>query len=79
MEWLDYLQWPAMAVTVAATYLLGSQRPGWREAGFVLFLSSNALWVAWGWHAAAWALVILQFFLAVMNVRGVRKSDDARR
>lgn len=78
MDWLDLLQWPAMAVTVAATYLVGSQRPFRREVGFYLFLSSNALWVAWGWYAAAWALVILQVFLMVMNIRGVRQSDDAR-
>jgi hypothetical protein len=78
MDWLDLLQWPAMAVTIAATYLVGSQRPLRREVGFYLFLSSNALWVAWGWSAAAWALVILQVALAIMNVRGVKRSDDAQ-
>jgi hypothetical protein len=76
MEWLDLMQWPAMAVTVAATYLVASQRARRREVGFGLFLGSNALWIAWGWHAAAWALVILQGFLAVMNVRGLRKNDE---
>jgi hypothetical protein len=76
VDWLDLLQWPAMAVTVVATYLVGSQRPVRREVGFFLFLASNALWVAWGWYAAAWALVILQGFLAVMNIRGARRNDQ---
>jgi hypothetical protein len=76
VDWLDLLQWPAMAVTVAATYLVGSSAAGRREVGFWLFLLSNALWVAWGVQAAAWALVVLQGFLAVMNVRGAKKNDD---
>ncbi|MDX1420854.1 MAG: hypothetical protein R3181_12880 [Rubricoccaceae bacterium] len=77
MDWLDLLQWPAMAVTVAATGLVGTQSATFREWGFWLFLLSNALWVAWGWYAAAWALVVLQVALAVMNVRGARKNDEA--
>lgn len=76
MDWLDLLQWPAMVVTVAATYLVGSKTPTRREWGFYLFLMSNALWVAWGWYAAAWALVILQGFLAAMNIRGAKRNDD---
>jgi len=76
MDWLDLIQWPAMAVTIAATYLVGSHRATRRETGFYLFLASNGLWIAWGWFAAAWALVILQVFLGAMNVRGVRKNDN---
>ena len=77
MDWLDLLQWPAMAVTVTATGLVGTQSPRWREWGFWLFLLSNALWIAWGWYAAAWALVVLQGALVVMNVRGAKKNDEA--
>ena len=77
MDWIDLLQWPAMAVTVAATGLVAAQSPRWREWGFWLFLLSNALWLAWGWYAAAWALVVLQVALVVMNVRGVRKNEEA--
>ena len=75
MDWIDHLQWPAMAVTVAATWLAGSQRKQRRQAGFWLFLASNILWVAWGWHDGAWALIVLQVFLVAMNVRGVRKNE----
>jgi len=76
VDWIDLLQWPAMAVTVLATWLVGSSGAGRREFGFWLFLVSNGLWVAWGVYAAAWALVVLQGFLAVMNVRGAKKNDD---
>ena len=79
MAWIDLLQWPAMAVTVVATWLVGTQRPGRREAGFWLFLLSNALWIAWGWHDAAWALVALQVALVVFNVRGARSNDEERK
>ena len=78
MDWLDLLQWPAMAVTVLATWLVGSSQAGRRLWGFGLFLVSNALWIAWGWHDAAWALVVLQAFLVVMNVRGAKKNEDER-
>ncbi|HYE95961.1 MAG TPA: hypothetical protein VD962_07095, partial [Rubricoccaceae bacterium] len=76
MDWLDLLQWPAMAVTIIATWLVAAEQPGRREAGFWVFLLSNVLWVAWGWHAHAWALVALQVALAGMNIRGAKKNDD---
>jgi hypothetical protein len=72
---IDAIQWPAMAVTVAASWLVGSTHRRRRAAGFWLFLLSNALWVAWGWHADAPALVVLQVCLAAMNVRGVFKAE----
>lgn len=75
MEWLDWMQWPAMVVTVAAAWLVGSQRPWRRTAGFWCFLLSNVLWVVWGWYAAAWALIVLQVALAAMNIRGVRRNQ----
>ena len=73
--WLDLLQWPAMAVTVAAAYLVASQSKRRRGVGFWLFLASNVLWVAWGWYAGAVALIVLQFALATLNVRGAWKND----
>jgi len=72
---LDLLQWPAMAVTVLAAWLVASNRQQRRSSGFWAFLLSNGLWVAWGWYSHAWALVILQFCLAAMNIRGVRKTE----
>ena len=75
MQWLDWLQWPAMAVTVLAAWLVGSQRKSFRAWGFWIFLLSNVLWVAWGWNAKAWALVTLQVCLAAMNIRGTKKNE----
>lgn len=75
MDWIDLLQWPAMLVTVIAAWLIGSLRPGRRFVGFCCFLLSNLLWVIWGWHAQAWALIVLQVCLALMNLRGVKKND----
>ena len=75
MDWLDLVQWPAMGVTVLAAWLVGSTHRAKRNWGFWLFLASNILWVWWGWHARAWALILLQIFLAVMNIRGVKKND----
>jgi hypothetical protein len=74
---LEFVQWPAMAVTVAASWLVASTQKGRRHLGFWLFLLSNVLWVAWGWHAQAWALVGLQFCLAAMNLRGEKKTEAA--
>ena len=66
MDYLDLLQWPAMAVTVVAAWLVASRSPHMRAIGFWCFLASNVLWVVWGMHDRAWALVGLQFFLAAM-------------
>jgi len=32
------------------------------------------LWIIWGWHDTAYALVTLQIALAAMNIRGVMKT-----
>ena len=72
---LDALQWPAMLVTLLAAWLVGSQQRGRRSWGFWCFALSNLLWVIWGWHTQAWALILLQFGLFALNLRGVRKND----
>jgi len=72
---LDLVQWPAMVVTVAAAWLIGSQRKGRRNLGFWLFLLSNVLWVVWGLHSHAYALIALQVCLAALNIRGAKKND----
>lgn len=74
MNDLDWVQWPAMAVTVAAAWLIGSRRPARRMAGFVCFTVSNILWVAWGLYADAYALIVLQICLCCMNLRGLKKN-----
>lgn len=76
MEALDLLQWPAMAITLLAAWLVASQRQGRRSLGFWVFLLSNALWIAWGLQAEAYALIVLQLGLAAMNLRDVRRNAD---
>ncbi len=75
MDYVDLLQWPAMLVTVAAAWLVASRSARKRAVGFWLFLGSNVLWVVWGVHDGAWALVGLQFCLAALNFRGVYKNE----
>lgn len=70
---LDVLQWPALAVTVAALWLVAtdlSRRP-W---GYSLALVASALWAAWAWHAGAWALAVLQVLLAGGALRGIART-----
>ncbi len=74
---LDLVQWPAMVVTVAAAWLVASDRRGRRNVGFWLFMLSNVLWIAWGWHSSAYALIVLQLCLAAMNIRGAKKTDPS--
>lgn len=78
-EWLDLVQWPAMIVSIAAAWLVASQNETRREIGFWVFLASNVLWVVWGWHDEAFALIGLQVFLGGMNIRGIVKNEGARR
>lgn len=75
MQILDLIQWPAMAVTLLSTALVASSHRQKRNAGFWLFLLSNMLWIVWGVHASAWALICLQIGLAALNVRGALKTE----
>jgi hypothetical protein len=75
MEWLALVQWPAMVATVAAAWLVASKRKRPRMVGFWVFLASNVLWIAWGWHDQAYALIFLQFCLAALNIRGILKNE----
>jgi hypothetical protein len=75
LDFIDLLQWPAMLATLLAAWLIGSLKSRRRVIGFWCFLLSNLLWVIWGWHTSAWALLVLQLGLAAMNVRGLRKNE----
>lgn len=75
MDIVDLLQWPAMAITIAAAWLVASRSAHKRAIGFWCFLASNVLWVAWGLHDKAYALVVLQVFLAAMNARGIYRNE----
>ena len=72
---LDLLQWPAMFTTLVAAWLVGFQSKARRNTGFWWFLASNVLWAVWAWHVQAFALIVLQVGLFVLNVRGARKSE----
>lgn len=74
MNWLDYLQWPALLVTVMASWMVSVTQKDERKTGFWLFIVSNILWVIWGVFAHAYALVLLQFCLAITNIHGVIKN-----
>ena len=76
-NWVDLLQWPAMAVTLLAAWLVASQRASRRKAGFWFFILSNLLWAAWGVYSHAWALIALQVGLATLNIRGTLKTAKA--
>lgn len=76
MDYLSLLQWPAMVVNILSVWLLTSQSKGKRHWGFLLSLISNLLWVIWGWHSQAFAVLGLQIALATLNIRGVRKTES---
>ena len=75
MDPLDLVQWPAMIATVVAAWLVASRSTRKRNWGFWWFLASNVLWLVWGWHAHAWALILLQVCLAALNIRGAMKTE----
>jgi hypothetical protein len=77
LNYIDLVQWPAMLVTVLAAWFVASSSKSRRNIGFWLFIGSNALWVVWGVHSHAYALIALQVCLAAMNIRGARKSEPA--
>lgn len=73
-DWVNLVQWPAMGITLAASWLVASTKESRRNIGFWIFLLSNVLWVVWGLHDGAFALVALQVGLAGLNIRGAIKT-----
>lgn len=77
MEWVNWVQWPAMAVTVVAAWMIASRKAFKRNWAFWLFLLSNVLWIGWGLHDSAYALILLQIALAILNIRGAVKTGES--
>jgi hypothetical protein len=73
---LDAVQWPAMIATLAAAWLIASEGKRRRSWGFWCFVVSNVLWIVWGWHDGAYALMGLQAGLFALNVRGLKKTES---
>jgi hypothetical protein len=73
---IDLLQWPAMLVTLCAAFLVGARHTKRRIVGFYTFIFSNILWIIWGLHDEAWALIALQAGLCAMNVRGIIRNEQ---
>jgi hypothetical protein len=74
---INALQWPAMTATLVAAWLVGSRARRKRLWGFAWFILSNLLWIVWGLHAEAYALILLQVGLFMLNLRGTRKNTQA--
>jgi hypothetical protein len=79
VNWIEFLQWPAMVASVLAAWLVASKREHRRKWGFWIFLLSNVLWIVWGWRDHAYAIVALQVCLAALNIRGVAKAKQQER
>jgi hypothetical protein len=65
-----------MIITVIAAWFTGSSSEWRRKWGFWMFLVSNVLWIVWAYPAHAWALIVLQLFLAGVNIRGAKKNEE---
>jgi hypothetical protein len=74
MSVIEFLQCPAMAITVLAAWFMGSVRARRRVIAFWCFTAGNALWVVWGISHDAYGLIMLEVILALMNMRGLKKN-----
>ena len=69
------LEWPAMAVTLAAAYWMGSKDANKRVIAFCMLIVGNLMWIAWGWGEDARALIALNIGLLALNIRGIIKNE----
>lgn len=74
MDFLDLIQWPAMAATLLAAWMVGLESKWDRRWGFAVFVASNVLWIVWGLHDRAYALIALQVGLFALNVHNIRRN-----
>ena len=75
-EFFAYLEWPAMAISLAAAWWLGSKRPEKRIVAFSLLIVGNVMWIAWGWGDSAYALIALNLGLMALNLRAIHKNEQ---
>ena len=75
-DFVAYLEWPAMLITLAAAWWLGSKKPEKRIFAFSLLIAGNLMWIAWGWGDDAWALIALNVGLMGLNVRAIMKNEE---
>jgi hypothetical protein len=76
-EFLALLEWPAMAVSLAAAWWMGSKQAGKRIVAFCMLIVGNLMWIGWGWSTDARALIALNLGLLALNVRGILKNEEA--
>lgn len=75
-EFFALLEWPAMAISLAAAWWMGSTKAKKRIVAFVLLIIGNLMWIAWGYGEGAWALIALNVGLMGLNVRAIMKNED---
>ncbi len=75
-EILGMLEWPAMAISLAAAWLIASKNPQKRTWAFWMLILGNVLWIAWGWGDTAYALIALNAGLMALNIRGILKNEE---
>lgn len=73
---IDFLQWPAMAITLLSAWLVASHSKSYRGLGFWTFMLSNVLWITWAWQDEAFALIFMQLGLFLLNIRGALKAKN---
>ncbi|HZV65700.1 MAG TPA: hypothetical protein VFG03_12425 [Telluria sp.] len=76
-DFLAMLEWPAMGVSLLASWWMASRQAQRRVLAFWALIVGNLLWIAWGWGDDAWALIALQVGLIALNLRGIVKNEDA--
>ncbi len=76
-ELVAMLEWPAMAISLAAAWWMASREPKKRVVAFWLLIAGNLMWIAWGWGDEAYALIALNLGLMALNVRGILKNEHA--
>lgn len=79
MDFVELLQWPAMAITVLAAWFMGSLRAKRRVVAFWCFTAGNVMWVVWGLGHQAYGLITLEVMMALMNMRGLLKNLRLRK
>lgn len=73
---LSLFEWPAMAISLAAAWLIASKDPKKRIWAFWMLIIGNVLWIGWGWGDAAYALIALNAGLMALNIRGILKNEE---
>lgn len=69
--WVELAGWAGMVLVPLHVWMLGNVSASWRIAGFICGLASCVAWGLFAWFTDSDSLLVLQFIMTAIILRGI--------